>query len=161
MKGKSNSSKKKTNTTKKVTTTKKEGSTKQNVIVAGLILVILICVFFSIKTIVNSGKKDEKPRNDNAVSEEVLKDTKVGNLSITNARLVVQDGVTSFMATATNETESDYHVNVLYVTFTSGNTTRKIPVLSDITIRPNEHTPIALTLDSDISDTTKIDYDIK
>ena len=160
MKGKSNSSTKKTNTGKKVTTTKNTGSTKQNAIVVGLILVILICVFFSIKTITNS-KKETKPKNENSVSEEVLKDTKVGNLSITHARLVVDDGVTNFMANVTNETESDYHIKVLYVTFTNGNTTRKIPVLSDITIAPKDYTPITLTLDSDISDTTKIDYDLQ
>ncbi len=160
MKGKSNSSTKKNNSGKKATTPKKEGNTKQNVIVAGLILVILICVFFSIKTIVNSQKED-KPKNNSDISEEILKDTKVGNLTIANARLVVDNGTTSFMATATNETDSSYHVNVLYVTFTNGNTTRKIPVLSDVTIGPKDHTPITLTLDSDISDTTKIDYDIQ
>ena len=164
MKGKSNSSKKtnttKASTTKKVATPKAKGSNKQNIIVAGLILVILICVFLSIKTIVKSQKEDE-PTNKSDISEEILKDTTVGNLSITNARLIVDNGLTSFMATATNETESEYHVNVLYVTFTNGNTTRKIPVLSDITLAPKEHTPITLTLDSDISDTTKIDYEVQ
>ena len=65
------------------------------------------------------------------------------------------------MATAKNETENDYYVDVLYITFTNGNATHKIPVLSNITIKANESELITLTLDSDISDTTKIDYELK
>ena len=139
-----------------------ENSTKQNIILAGLILVILICVFFSIKTILNSKKEDEVNINDSdAVHKEVLNDATVGNLTITNARLTVTEGVTSFTANVNNKTDSDQHINVLYVTFTNGNVTRKIPVLSDITIKANDHENISLTLDSDVSDTTKIDYDIQ
>ena len=141
---------------------KKESSTKQNIILVGLILVIIICVFFSVKTIIKSKKNDEPVVNDSdAIHKEVLNDTKVGNLTITNARLTVTDGVTTFSANVNNETDSDYHFNVLYVTFTNGNVTRKIPVLSDVTIKPKEHELISLTLDSDVSDTTKIDYDVQ
>ena len=141
---------------------KKESSTKQNIILVGLILVIVFCVFFSVKTIIKNTKTDDdKSNNSDVIHKEVLNDTKVGNLTITNARLTVTDGVTSFSANVNNETDSDYHFNVLYVTFTNGNVTRKIPVLSDVTIKPNEHEIISLTLDSDISDTTKIDYDVQ
>ncbi len=141
---------------------KKESSTKQNIILVLLVLVILLCVFFSIKTIVKSKKTDEPIVNDSdAIHKEVLNDTKVGNLTITNARLTVNEGVTTFSAHVNNETDSDQHFNVLYVTFTNGNVTRKIPVLSDVTIKPNEHETISLILDNDVSDTTKIDYDIQ
>ena len=49
----------------------------------------------------------------------------------------------------------------MYVTFTTGNMTRKIPVRMDATIKANETDTIMLTLDSDISETTKIDYEIE
>lgn len=141
---------------------KKENSTKQNIILVGLILVILICVFFSIKTILKSKKNTEPEFNDSdVIHKEVLNDAKVGDLTITNARLTVSGGATTFTAKAENKTDSDYHFNVLYVTITNGNVIRKIPVLSDTTIKPNNYAPISLILDSDVSDTTKIAYDIQ
>lgn len=140
----------------------RETDSKQKVIIALLILVILVSVFISIKIIVKNNKNNtSETNNSDVIHKEVLKDAKVGNLSITDAMIVVRDGSSTFMAIAKNETDSDYHFNVLYVTFTTGNMTRKIPVRMDATIKANETDTIMLTLDSDISETTKIDYEIE
>lgn len=132
---------------------------KQNLILVASVIVILICAFISIKTIVknNQNKKEEN----NSADKDVLKDTKVGNLTITDARLEVNNDVTSFMAIVTNDTTEDYHFNTLYITFTVDGITSTIPILQDITLNPNESKPIILTLDSNVSETTKIEYIIE
>ena len=139
-----------------------ETNSKQKVIIALLILVILVCAFISIKIIVKSNKNNTSEINDSdVIHKEILKDAKVGNLTITDARIVVRDGSSNFAAIAKNETDSDYHFKILYVTFTTDNIVRKIPVLVDTTIKANGYKAIALTLDSDISETTKIDYEVE
>lgn len=141
----------------------KETDNNKKYIIAFLLLVILVCTFFSIKLIINSGKSgNTSDGNDSdVVNKEVLEDKKVDDLMVTNARVIVRDDSSTFMAVVKNETDSDYHLNVLYVTFTTGNMTRKRPVLMDATINAHDQRTITLILDSDISDTTKIDYEVE
>ena len=63
-------------------------------------------------------------------SENISKDRKLGNLSITDIKLSAQDGVTSFTATVKNNTSKDFAGGVAKITFTNkdGNTYAELEV---------------------------------
>ena len=52
-------------------------------------------------------------------SENIAKDRKLGNLSITDIRLVAQDGVTAFTATVKNDSNKDFAGGIVKIAFTS------------------------------------------
>jgi len=140
----------------------KENIKKQNIILVASIIIIIICAIISITTIVKNNKNEQVEKNDSdAIHKEVLKDNIVDNLTISNAKITVNNDVSNFTAIVTNNTSDDYHFNTLYVTFTTNNITSKISALQDITLKPGEYETIILTLDSDVSETTKIDYTIE
>jgi len=141
---------------------KKENTKKQNTILVISIIVIIICAIISITTIIKSNNNEQPEKNDSdAVHKEILKDTTVGNLAITNAKLTVNSEVSNFTAVVTNNTNTDYHIGTLYVTFTNNDNASKIPALQDITLKPGEYEMITLSLDSDVSETTIIDYTLE
>ena len=52
-------------------------------------------------------------------SENISKDRKLGNLSITDIKLSAQDGVTSFTATVKNNSTKDFAGGIVKITFTN------------------------------------------
>lgn len=52
-------------------------------------------------------------------SENISKDRKLGNLSITDIKLVAQDGVTAFTATVKNDSNKDFAGGIVKIAFTS------------------------------------------
>lgn len=52
-------------------------------------------------------------------SENVAKDRKLENLTITDIKLVAQEGVTSFTATVKNDSQKDFGGGVAKITFTN------------------------------------------
>lgn len=68
-------------------------------------------------------KNTENARIENGVkeniSENVAKDRKLGNLSITDIKLIAQDGVTAFSATVKNDSAKDFTGAIVKITFTN------------------------------------------
>ena len=52
-------------------------------------------------------------------SENIAKDRKLGNLSITDIKLSAQDGVTSFTATVKNDSNKDFAGGIVKISFTN------------------------------------------
>lgn len=52
-------------------------------------------------------------------SENIAKDRKLGNLSITDIKLSAQDGVTSFTATVKNDSTKDFAGGIVKISFTN------------------------------------------
>ena len=52
-------------------------------------------------------------------SENISKDRKLGNLSITDIKLSAQDGVTSFTATVKNDSNTDFAGGIVKISFTN------------------------------------------
>ena len=52
-------------------------------------------------------------------SENIAKDRKLGNLSITDIKLVAQDGVTAFTATVKNDSTKDFAGGIVKISFTN------------------------------------------
>ena len=52
-------------------------------------------------------------------SENISKDRKLGNLSITDIKLSAQDGVTSFTATVKNDSNKDFAGGIVQISFTN------------------------------------------
>mgnify|MGYP006999398322 FL=1 len=52
-------------------------------------------------------------------SENISKDRKLGNLSITDIKLSAQDGVTSFTATVKNDSNRDFAGGIVKISFTN------------------------------------------
>lgn len=52
-------------------------------------------------------------------SENISKDRKLGNLSITDIKLVAQDGVTAFTATVKNDSTKDFAGGIVKISFTN------------------------------------------
>lgn len=74
----------------------------------------------------NSGlidmKNTENAKVENGVkentSENIAKDRKLENLSITNIKLIAQGGVTAFTATVKNDSTKDFAGGIVKITFT-------------------------------------------
>ena len=74
----------------------------------------------------NSGlidmKNTENAKVENGVkentSENIAKDRKLENLSITNIKLIAQGGVTAFTATVKNDSAKDFAGGIVKITFT-------------------------------------------
>lgn len=75
----------------------------------------------------NSGlidmKNTENAKIENRVkentSENIAKDRKLENLSITNIKLIAQGGVTAFTATVKNDSTKDFAGGIVKITFTN------------------------------------------
>ena len=68
-------------------------------------------------------KNTENAKIENGVkentSENIAKDRKLGNLSITDIKLVAQDGVTAFTATVKNNSTNDFEGGIVKIIFTN------------------------------------------
>lgn len=126
-----------------------------------LILIILASISIIIYMLVN---KDKDPQEytidgiDLVENKEILKDTNVENLKITNVSLLTRNGISSYKAEVENNTEEDINIKKLYVIFYENETKNEIAVLSNTTIKTNNKTYINITFESDYSKTTKIEY---
>ena len=137
---------------------------KKKVTVVVSILVIILSVVLSILIITN--KKEEEPSNqiDGITlpeTKDLLKDTTVENLKITNISLLTRDGKSTYKAQVVNDTDEDIEIDSLYVIFYEGENQKKIPALKYSKIAANNKTYISISSESDLSKTEKIEYVIE
>ena len=137
---------------------------KKKVTLIVSILVIVLSVALSILIMTN--KEEEKTSNTIEgitipETKDILKDSTVENLKITNVSLLTREGKSTYKAEVVNETNEDISIDSLYVIFYEGENIKKIPALKYSKVKANDKTYISISLETDMSKTTKIEYIIE
>ena len=136
---------------------------KKKIILIIAPIVILGAIIFTTITIINNNKKEknEVDKIDVIKTKTNLDDINVDKLKVTNQALLKRNDISYYNANVVNNSNADYHIDYLYVTFTIENETKKVLALYDTTIKANEKTNVSITFDSDISKVSKISYSIE
>ncbi len=115
---------------------------QKNIIWLVLLLLLIVIIVVGIIVYKNKNKQPEKQQEiekdelslidmnntENAkvengikenTSENVLRDRKIENLSVTEIKLSAQDGVTSFIATVKNDSNQDFEGGIVKILFTN------------------------------------------
>lgn len=133
---------------------------KKKLILIGSIVVILVSITSIIYMLT---RKEEEPTYtidgiDLVEKKDILNDRVVSNLDITNVSLLTRNGISSYKATISNNTDEDITISNLYVVFYQEEEKIKMLALSDTIIKVNNMTYIGITSETDLSKTTKIEY---
>ena len=134
---------------------------KQKIILITSIIVIIACTIISIKIIFKNNTNSSTNSKYDINNAKILKDTKIDNLSVTNANITINDDVSNYTAIITNESENNYYIKSLYIAYTIDGLEHKLLVLMDTTLSPKEKQKISAAIDTNIKDITKIDYIIE
>lgn len=136
---------------------------KKKLLIIGAIIAILLSVAVVIYA---KNKKEPEPAItidgiNLPTNKEILNDAKVYNLNITNVSLITRDGISTFKATIKNETEREATIKKLYVVFYEGENENKILGLFDTKISSGNEVSFDITSETDLTNTTKIEYIIE
>jgi len=133
---------------------------KKIILIICLIVIILASIITNIYLLKNN-KEDNELKIDGITTtqnEEILKDTKVDKLDITNVSLLNKDGTSIYKAKVSNNTNEDIKIEKLYVIFYENKTEKKIIGLINITIKANSNTFINISSPDDLTKSTDIKY---
>ena len=135
---------------------------KKTLLIICLVFIILLSIGTSIYILINKKEKSEFKVDgiETVQNENILNDTTVENLQITNASLLTRDGISTYSAEVNNLTENDITIDKLYVTFYEGDIENKILALFNASIKANGKAYINITSENDLSNTDKITYTI-
>ena len=106
---------------------------KKIIVIVSLIAIIAASIITNIYILSNQ-EKDNEFKIDGITSTEnkdILKDTKVGNLDITNITLFNNNGTSVYKAKISNNTNKDININKLYVVFSENEKENKKLALSN------------------------------
>lgn len=136
---------------------------KKIILIIGAIIAILLSVAVVIYTKNTKEKTPDFTIEDINLPKykDILKDTKVNNLDITDVSLITIEGVSTFKATLKNNTNSDVTIKKLYVIFYEGDNKNKILALFDTTAASGKEMYINVTSETNLTNTTKIEYVIE
>lgn len=130
-----------------------------------IVCLIIIILASTITNIYILSNKDNEEKTNNGITTvdnlDVLKDTTVNDLDITNVSLLTKGGMSSYKAVVTNNTQNEVNIDKLYVEFYKEGTNSKILALSNVKLQPNEQTNIKITTETDFSKVTEIKYTIE
>lgn len=133
---------------------------KKKLLVIGSIIVIIVSIIASIIIIVNKDNEEEftidgiiLPSN-----KEILKETTIDDLKITDISLLTRNGISTYKATALNETEENINIEALYIIFYENDIENKEIALYNTQITVNEKKHIDIISEKDLSNITKIEY---
>ena len=135
----------------------------KKVLIICLIIIILVSIIANIYILSNKPEKDLPTIDGIKIPEykDILKETEIEGLKITNISLLTRDGMSSYKAEVTNNTDIKKEINKLYVVFHEEDNENKILALYNVSIESNEKTYINITSEKDLSKTTKITYVIE
>ena len=94
-------------------------------------------------------------------NKEVLKDTQVEDLKITNVSIITRDGKSSFTASVENTSDTSTKINTLTIVFYEGDNKLEAIALYNTELYSNQKTNIKLTIEKDLTKTNKIEYILK
>ena len=132
---------------------------KKKLLAIGSITVIITSII-TIVIMITQNKEEEftiegisLPKN-----KEILKENSIENLKITDISLLTRDGISTYTATISNNTEEDIKIKTLYVIFYEKEQEYKAIALYDTKIQATKEKYIDITSEKDLSNITKIDY---
>ncbi len=126
---------------------------KKILFIIGLVLIVILGIIA-----INISKKNKEPEPVDTLNEEILKDTTVDGLHITNQAVITRDGISTYTANITNETSETKYIDEFYITFTVDGKEISALAIKDTNITSNQTLPISLMYDEDISKATKVEY---
>ena len=133
---------------------------KKKILMISSIVVIIISIIAIIIIMFNKNKEEKfiidgisLPQN-----KEVLKEGFVENLKISDVSLLTRDGISTYKAMISNDTEEDIDIKNLYVVFYEKNIEYKAIALYDTQIQAKKGKYIDITSDKELSNVTKIEY---
>ena len=136
---------------------------KNKIILIVSIIIILASILFSILMLTK--KDEEEPFTIEGINlpenKDILKDAKVNELDITDISLLTREGISSYKATISNNTDKDINISNLYAVFYQDTEEIKILALKDAVIKSNNSTFISISSETDLSNITKIEYVIE
>lgn len=136
---------------------------KKKILIIGSIVAVILLLAVIIY-IVSKPKEETLPIIEGMnlpTNKDILKDTTIGNLEIKNISLIIRNGKSTFQATISNKTEEDIKINKLYAIFYEGETQNKKTLVLNSTIPSNKDALINILSESDLTNTTKIEYVIE
>lgn len=133
---------------------------KKIILISIIVLAISGTITFLVLTFNNNEEKEEFKIEgiDIASNKDILKDTKVDTLEVTNQVLYNRDNMSNYSAIIKNDNTTDYNIKSLYVVFTVNDETIKMLATEDSTIKANNQKIINISFDKDILSTTKIEF---
>lgn len=132
------------------------------IIISSVSVLVIVAIIIAVMIF----KTDEKPfynipEGSILVEEKnVLKDQKVGDLTVTNVLLYKDNNKSKYSATITNKSSKEQTVK-LAIIFHEGNIKNEIIALNDKIIKAKDKTNIEITFDIDLTKITKIEYVLK
>ena len=135
---------------------------KRVILIAVAIIAFIGSIVFIILTINREDKQEEFKIEgiDFTKNENILKDTKVDTLDITNQILYNKNEVSTFSAIIKNNNNTDYTIKELYAIFSINKETQKVLVAKNMKIKSQDEQIINITFDQDMLKTTKIEYEL-
>jgi len=125
--------------------------------IAGVIIIGLIIFIIIVKT--NKETHNNTIDGVNNVNlTDVTKEQTIDNLLFSDVSLIVINGESNFRASITNQSQTEYQINNLYVNFQGDNLEHKILALSNITLAKGESAEIRLTIDADLTSVKSVKY---
>ena len=136
---------------------------KKKILITGSIVAVILSV--AVIIYVASKPKEEPEFTIDGINlptnKDILKDTTIENLDITNTSLIIRNGRSNFQATISNKTDKDIKINKLYVIFREEDKENKILALYDSLVSPGEDSYINITSEKDLTNTSRIEYVIE
>lgn len=128
---------------------------KKILFIVGIVLIVILGVIA-----INMSKKRAKPEVIDELNENILKDTIVEGIKITDQSVITENGLSSYTAILTNTLTENKHIGNFYIVFTLNGEEIESLAVTDIDIKANGMLPISLAFDQDISKATKVEYKI-
>ena len=128
---------------------------KKIIFIVGIVLIVIIGVIA-----INMSKKMAKPAEVDELNENILKDTIIEGIKITDQSVITENGLSSYTAILTNTLTENKHIGNFYIVFTLNGEEIESLAVTDIDISANGILPISLAFDQDISKATKVEYKI-
>ena len=132
---------------------------KKKIMMILSIVVIVVCVGFSVYMLTNKDNDDsDGDKISNIDNKEILKDMKYDDMDIVGQLLDTGDGNSKYLARIVNNSGNDKKIDKLYVVFEFDNEELYVLGLFDTVIANGSDKYVDLTIDRDLSKVKKISY---
>ena len=132
---------------------------KKKIMMILSIVVIVVCVGFSVYMLTNRDNDDsDGDKISNIDNKEILKDMKYDDMDIVGQLLDTGDGNSKYLARIVNNSGNDKKIEKLYVVFEFDNEELYVLGLFDTVIANGSDKYVDLTIDRDLSKVKKISY---
>lgn len=127
----------------------------------------MVVLSLALATGCGCSKKEEKKEKEEKITvvseEDVIKDQVVDGIELKNTSLVVTNGISQLITEATNNGASDYELIefTIIVKDASDNVIATMPGYVGETIKAGETRQINSSIDIDLSNAKKVEYEVK